>query len=535
MPPAAENGTSRGKKPIPLRSKFSRRFYEPILLEAALKETRPPVFSATQHEPNTMNDNADSAEQSFKCFVNRLAQVCDNIRGGNGATITSIAVLEEPEGIHYIVGANNRKLTELKNVEDYVKQLLKIFSKPIEQPTNTTLPVGREALWHILRFNKQRINYYLTGAVNHLEECIEDYDRRHVEIPLASDALRFRRQLSELKELLAFEKNGELNELHELQFFASCERVFLFIDDNQRLKLGDSISEQAREGKMDSSKPWLELRHFLGRLHSYHIAVKTMLRARRFWDRLWDDIKVTVIPSATAIPHPLNKKRPNASEIIGRMTSAEELLETYRSRAARLQELHLDEKILAECNSSSHTHTVHAEILVLDYVLRYLRDTEDAHFYSSWQYIGTCKPVCRLCNYYFMAHPSRVQVRESSNNLYPHWRVPDVFDESTMAETERHLQAVIVRTRADALRSLMSQTLQGRKYDSNSFSDMPPPFASLRTGTGTPSMSDITSRVSNLKIITEEDDRSAVGEREDEEEEKIDAVFRGRRSVLSRR
>lgn len=319
--------------------------------------------------------------------------------------------------------------------------------------------------------------------------------------------------------------------------FASCEKLFLFIDDNQRLKLRDSISEQAREGKIDSSMPWLELRHFLGRLHSYHLAVKTMIRARQFWDRLRDDIKVTVIPSATTIPHPLHKKRPIASEIIGRMTSAEELLETYRSRAAKLQEeLNLDEKILSECNSSSQTHMVHAELLVLDYVLGYLRDVEDAQFYkfyNGWRYIGSSKPTCRLCSYYFMAHPSGVQVRESHNNLYTHWRVPDVFDENTMTQTESHLQAVIVRTRADAIRSLMSQTSQGRKYDSNSFSDLPPPFASLRTET--PSISDFSSRFSGLKIITEEDGRSAAKEGEDQEEEEIKAVFRGRRSALSRR
>lgn len=373
----------------------------------------------------------------------------------------------------------------------------------------------------------------------------------------ASGALRFKTQLSELKELLEFHKNGELSEHHESQcnyllvsqspgssltpyvVFSSCEKVFLFIDDNQRLNLGDSISEQAREGQMNSSTPWLELRHFLGRLHSYHLAVETMLRARRLWDRLWDDIKVTAIPSATAIPHPLHQKGPNAQQkgpnarnIIGRLTSEEGQIEIYRNRAAMLQEFGLDEKILAECNSASQTHRVHAEILVLDYVLGYMRDTEDAQFYNGWRYIGSSKPICRLCNYYFMTHPSGIQVRESHNNLYPHWRVPDVFGDKAMEKTERHLDAVIKKTRADAIRSLMSQTSQSRRYDSNSFSDMPP-SASLRTGT--PSISDLSSRFPALRIISEEDDRSAAGEREEEEEEDITPVFQGRGSAISRR
>jgi hypothetical protein len=130
-----------------------------------------------------MNDNADSAEQTLKCYINRLAQVCDNIRGNYGATVTGIAVLEEPEGMHYIIGANNRKQSELKSVEDFVRQLLKILSKSTKKPTNSTLLVRREALWHILRFNRQRIKYYLTHAVIHLQDCIEDYDRRHNQTP----------------------------------------------------------------------------------------------------------------------------------------------------------------------------------------------------------------------------------------------------------------------------------------------------------------------------------------------------------------
>lgn len=126
-----------------------------------------------------MNDNGDNAEQTFKCFVYRLAQVCDNRRGHHGATVTSIAVLEEPEGIHYIVGANNRK--DLSDVEDFVKQLLNIISKLSGKPT---FPIRTEALWHILRFNKERIKYYLSATVAHLEKCLKDYDRRHAETPL---------------------------------------------------------------------------------------------------------------------------------------------------------------------------------------------------------------------------------------------------------------------------------------------------------------------------------------------------------------
>jgi hypothetical protein len=229
---------------------------------------------------------------------------------------------------------------------------------------------------------------------------------------------------------------------------------------------------------------------------------------------------VTVIPSALVIPHPLNKKRPNAHEIVGRMSSSDEIIARYRSQVARLQQFGLDEKILMECNDTNPTHTLHAEVLVLDYVLSYLRDSSDTRFWNNWRYIGSSKPTCRLCNYYFMAHPSGVHARESHNNLYPHWRAPDVFDDNTMNTTESFLDTVIRKTREDAIRLLESQMSQGRVHDSNSYSDLPPHLRSLKTETA--SISEITSRFAAVEIpptITEEDGRNAVEEGEDQEEE----------------
>ncbi|KAM0254554.1 hypothetical protein ACHAQJ_006660 [Trichoderma viride] len=179
----ATSAKSNVRKPIPLRGKFSRRFYEPILLEVALKKIRPPVYPIIQHEPNTMNDSVDNAEQTFKCFGNRLAQVCDNVRGENGATVSSIAVLLEPEGAHYIIGSNNRKGPKLQEVELFVKQLLKIVAKSTELPVDRD-SARKEALWHVLRFNESRVRFYLANTVNHLRDCIDDYDRRHAGVPL---------------------------------------------------------------------------------------------------------------------------------------------------------------------------------------------------------------------------------------------------------------------------------------------------------------------------------------------------------------
>ena len=308
--------------------------------------------------------------------------------------------------------------------------------------------------------------------------------------------------------------------------FAACEALFSFIYHAQLQKFGDSISEQARDDQIDSNKKWMELRHFVGRLQSYYLAVETIFRASRLWKRLFHDFKVTAIPSAPIHPHPLCRKRPVANEILGRMSSDEDRIARCRSLAAELQQFGLDEKLLTECNDLSQTHTVHSEVLILDYVLRYMQAAEDANFWNNWRYIGSSKPTCRLCNYYFTAHPSGVHVRESHNNLYPHWRAPDVFDEGAMKATEKLLDAVIKRTRADAMRSLESQIVQGRRFDSNSFSYQPP----HKTAT---SVSELVSTFTSLGLIEEEDVRSTAAELHDQEEE-VEVVFRGRRFLAAR-
>ncbi|KAL7930762.1 hypothetical protein V8C35DRAFT_312156 [Trichoderma chlorosporum] len=522
--PSATNANRQMPKLIPLRFKAARRFYEPILLEAALKKIRPPDFFAVQRDPNTLNDSVDSAEQTFKCFVNRLAQVCDNLRGENGATVSGIAVLEEPEGVHYIIGSNNRKASKLREVELFVEQLLNIIAKPTGRNTDSGLPAQREALWHILDFNRNRVSFYVANTAEWLGECISDFDRRHKGITSTLEASKFRAQLSELGELVKFENEKQLE---GAKYFAACEKLFSFIHNAQRQKFGDSISEYARDGQIDISKPWMELRHFVGRLHSYQLAVETILRAKKLSVRLFHDFKVTVIPSAPVIPHPLSGKRPVAREILGRMFSSEEIIERYRAMAEELQS-GLDEKILGECNDSSQTHMVHAEVLVLDYVLSYLRSSEDANFWNKWRYIGASKPTCRLCNYYFARHPSRVKVRESHDNLYPHWRVPDVFDKDAMAATERILNEMNQRTREDAIRSLEDQAPRGRVHDSNSFSGLPGQ-KSYRTDT---SVSELVSGLASLAIpdtVEEEDGQSTAGESGEQEEEGIIKVFRGRK------
>lgn len=52
---------------------------------------------------------------------------------------------------------------------------------------------------------------------------------------------------------------------------------------------------------------------------------------------------------------------------------------------------------------------------------------------NNWKFIGTRKPTCGLCNYYFSEHPDNMVVRTSHSTLNPGWRLPDAFENQAQA------------------------------------------------------------------------------------------------------
>jgi hypothetical protein len=94
--------------------------------------------------------------------------------------------------------------------------------------------VHGEALWHVLRFDENRVRFYLTSTVEHLQSCIDDYDRKYetkslgksrpastflrtetylgILVGPAAEASKFRRQLSELTRLVRIADDRTLDE-----------------------------------------------------------------------------------------------------------------------------------------------------------------------------------------------------------------------------------------------------------------------------------------------------------------------------------
>jgi hypothetical protein len=251
--------------------------------------------------------------------------------------------------------------------------------------------------------------------------------------------------------------------------------------------LEEYVKTKTRNHHTLHDSPWSELRHALGRLLSYFIAIKVLISARKFWPRLFVDFSVTTIPSTPPLSTPPVIRR-NARGIIQRMSRSKSTLDAYQRHADHVQ-THggLDERIRQRVNPARFRPIVHAEVNLLASVLRdqNLAETEGEDpvrfFYQAefGAYIGSSKPTCRLCSLYFAAHPSGVKCRESHGNLYYNWRAPDVVSPSVLSgedgveveEAERRLQteileAMVKEVRKDADRAIKERSYPRRKHDS---------------------------------------------------------------------
>jgi hypothetical protein len=218
---------------------------------------------------------------------------------------------------------------------------------------------------------------------------------------------------------------------------------------------------------------WSDLMHTIKRILAYPQSVQFFFIAKKKWPNLFDRFEVSVLPSSGSIPKPIRNKSLTAEGIIGRMTRKEKEIQTFRSFVKALQAFDLDERIKTAYRKPSFDPIVHSEVALLNW-----QETHDGispeRFFNGWMYIGSSKPVCKLCRHYFDEHGSGVECRSCHGNLYPSWRVPDVFpSQGPQAINSRQIMVdrVLQRVRKDAFDLVKRKTPPSCKADdSNTFS-----------------------------------------------------------------
>jgi len=251
------------------------------------------------------------------------------------------------------------------------------------------------------------------------------------------------------------------------------------------------ISQRARDAEMTRSEPWCKLRHYLGRWLSYRKAAEGIAAISERWPELFLDFEITMVPPGSLLPKPRLPPGLTSSAIIQQIISKDKSLDPDLGQAAdRLEQMGIDEIIQTSQRSSHFRPRLHAEVLVYEYLSTSGQAAAEC-YWNRWSYIGSSKPTCRLCHYYFDAlQDDKPAVRSSHHNLYRDWRLPEHHDAETRDEI---LDKIVQRLRADVIKTLKEKKLRRKDKDSNTYSSFP---EGLRMKDHTPGSTDSDDRES---------------------------------------
>jgi hypothetical protein len=291
--------------------------------------------------------------------------------------------------------------------------------------------------------------------------------------------------------------------------------------DKHHEPLLEDYMKQKTLGLGNTDSPWCEVRHALGRLLSYFIAIKVLISARKLWPRIFEDVDVNWIPSTEPSPDPPDIRR-NARGIIQRMGRNKSTLDAYHQHAESLQNRPggLDSQIKQRVHPLNFRPIVHAEVNLLDSILRDQAQAEyegddQLRFFNEAEferYIGSSKPTCLLCHLYFSAHPSGVQCRPTHKNLYYNWRAPDILDgdgQEAVEERNAILEQMVKDIREETKRAIKERSYSRRKHDSRDTPSNPLWSTTRATMVGGVDIDDLGSQFGQINL----DRASSVGNR----------------------
>jgi hypothetical protein len=164
--------------PVPSTSRAIHKFYEPVILYEALVNTVKHTAKPPSPEPNI---NMEDHKQVFRAIVNKLGHVCDRERGGD--TVTSFVVLKDednPARARFVFAANRQTDSELRVTAAYVRSLLlRVHQAPDGEVNQHN--ARSSLLYHILRFNRPRVSFYLRNLRSQVAKCIESCELTNTE------------------------------------------------------------------------------------------------------------------------------------------------------------------------------------------------------------------------------------------------------------------------------------------------------------------------------------------------------------------
>lgn len=269
-----------------------------------------------------------------------------------------------------------------------------------------------------------------------------------------------------------------------------CETLIKAIHASQHNPFEKFVESRVRDTEANNTESWCELRHYLGRLHSYRQASEVITTMLDKWPDLFSSPKISYILPAPPkrIPVPRSAL---LSDIIPIALPGYTIFD-IESDIAELEGYGLHEEIREQLEQRTIMTLIHGEIQLHDHLVRQGK-TKTSDFWSNSMFVATSKPTCRLCYYYFNCPTNDFHIQTTHMNIYPKWRLPDIYEhqgEEAKEQCEEVLQYIIEQMRHDLLETFREKFWKGKRNDSRT--------DSYRPSTRATSLPEIRSRNTNI-------------------------------------
>lgn len=247
-----------------------------------------------------------------------------------------------------------------------------------------------------------------------------------------------------------------------------CEDLFKAIQSSKDDAIDNVIDRYVNDDEPEVSYYWCQLRHYIGRLHSYRQASEIIVKASEQWSSLFKNVTVKYIRSSHSRKVSPSRRLDSSTNDAIATAFPEHNLSHYASDIAELRKHGLDEEIQKQEQIMPSKTQVHCEMHLHNHLVKQGK-TRPSDFWNDTMFIATSKPTCRLCYYYFQDDENEFHVQPPHMNLYPKCRLPDVDDSNDEGAIVRHehlMTDILEQMQIDTLKILQMKHPQWKRNDS---------------------------------------------------------------------
>ncbi|OTA88869.1 hypothetical protein M434DRAFT_34660 [Hypoxylon sp. CO27-5] len=384
----------------PRKDKYLRllcRFYEPLVLLAALGKTR---------GTHTSNPQDTSTTQSKRRrLLRNLSYLCDYEKGGE--TTSSIGLEENEHYFIFWLASNATRPRTCHNIVEFLQRTFAQIHSMITSGENGRGHAEHEFIDKCIEFAKSRVRKEIKLLSKAIEKCEKHLDGTKII------------QDSQLKTWLNQFSQESGKSRADVCFQAYNQRKateMSWLED----KIDTNNWETCLHGQ---ASPFSTVHHYLGRLAAHVRRPKEVIEDSIALSHLFDEYKICAVQPRPSCKRPEADSLTELNSILGRMLPSHEAkVGEYKEALASLdQKFNIAHRVRRTYADENFQPRIHAEIQILEHFC-----TNQLKFVDNDSYIGCSKPACYCCHLYFQNHPSSPVVPESHQKIYLNWGVPDL-------------------------------------------------------------------------------------------------------------